>query len=79
MKNLKKKLNKEFISDPLEFDMSSILENGTWKKVKFELLPKDKSISLRLSEDLLKKIKTKAKSHNLDYQKFIRLVLEQVL
>jgi predicted DNA binding CopG/RHH family protein len=78
MKNSKKKL-KKIESDPLEADLSNLIENGNWKKVKFELMPKNKLISLRLSEDMLKKIKQKAKQQNIDYQKFIRLVLEQVL
>jgi predicted DNA binding CopG/RHH family protein len=73
-----KKVNKKR-KDPLSGDLSDMLENGHWEKVKFELRPKNKVITLRLSEDLLELVKLEAKKCGLDYQKFIRLSLERVL
>ncbi len=77
MKKLNKKINKT--KDFLDQDLTSFVENTNWKKVKFELLPKNKLISLRLSEELLNQLKKKANENNIDYQKLIRLILEQSL
>jgi len=77
MKNLKKKTNE---TDPLEGDLSSLFDEGDWKKVRFELTrPKNKTITLRISEDLLEIIKDKAKKLNIDYHKLIRITLEKAL
>ena len=77
MKKLNKKINKT--KDFLDQDLTAFVENTNWKKVKFELLPKNKLISLRLSEELLNQLKKKANENNIDYQKLIRLILEQSL
>lgn len=77
MKKLNKKINKT--KDFLDQDLTSFVENTNWKKVKFELLPKNKLISLRISEELLNQLKKKATKNNIDYQKLIRLILEQSL
>lgn len=63
--------------DPLDRDLSGLLKTGDWKTVRFELEPKDKTITIRLSDRLLQGLKRKAKASGLDYQKFIRLALEQ--
>lgn len=61
-------------------DLSHLFEQDGWKLTRFELVkPKNKSITLRLSEELLKEIKSKAKKLGLDYQKFIRITLEGAL
>ena len=41
------------IKDPLDKDLSSLFDRPDWKKVNFELKPKNKTITLRMSEDLL--------------------------
>ena len=66
-------------SDPLAKDLSGLFEEKGWIKVKFELKPKDKSITIRLSEDMLIAIKAKASEEGLDYQKWIRGSLEDAL
>ncbi|MEI8346011.1 MAG: CopG family antitoxin [Pseudomonadota bacterium] len=75
MKNLKRK-NKNDEIDPLDNDLSELLQKGDWRPMSFEIRRKNKTISLRLSEELLKAVKETAKKIGLDYQKFIRLVLE---
>ena len=65
--------------DPLAGDLSDLLENGDWKRVKFELRPKNKTITIRLSEELLEAIKGKAEANGLDYQKWIRIALERLV
>ncbi len=49
------------------------------KLVRFEIKRKDKSINLRLSEELYDAVRQRAARAGLPYQRFIRLTLEQVL
>ncbi|MGB9365100.1 MAG: BrnA antitoxin family protein [Xanthobacteraceae bacterium] len=47
--------------------------------VRFELKRKDKSINLRLPEDLLDAVRSKAERAGMPYQRFIRLALERAV
>ncbi len=47
--------------------------------VRFEIKRKDKSINLRLSEELYDAVRKRAARAGLPYQRFIRLTLEQAL
>jgi predicted DNA binding CopG/RHH family protein len=47
--------------------------------MQFEIKPKDKSINLRLSEDLYKAVRKRAALAGIPYQRFIRLTLEQAI
>ncbi len=79
MKSSKKKTN-DYELDPLAGDLSSLFDEGDWKKLRFELTcPKNKTITLRISEELLKSIKDKAKKLKIDYHKLIRIVLEKAI
>jgi len=71
--------SKNSFPDPLEGDLSELLKSSQWQRVRFELKPKNKTITLRLSEDLLNAVKKQADKEGLDYQKFIRLMLEQAV
>lgn len=63
--------------DPLAGDMSDIIAEGGWQLVKFELREKkDKVLSIRLSEKLLKEIKKQADQSGLGVQKFVRILIE---
>jgi predicted DNA binding CopG/RHH family protein len=77
MKNSKKISKKN--QDPLDRDLTHLFEKSGWKKFHFELKPKNKTITLRISEELLEAIKEKAESEGLDYQKWIRNSLEESL
>jgi predicted DNA binding CopG/RHH family protein len=79
MKNKKKNIRKRNQQDPLRGDLSSLLGKKEWKRVKFELKPKNKSITIRLSEEMLESIKAKAEEEGLDYQKWIRSSIEDAL
>jgi len=46
---------------------------------RFEIKPKDKSINLRLSEELLSAVRERAARAGVPYQRFIRLTLEQAI
>jgi predicted DNA binding CopG/RHH family protein len=47
--------------------------------LRFEIKPKDRSINLRLSEELYDAVRARAARAGLPYQRFIRLTLEQAL
>ena len=81
MKNTKlsKKTSNKKQSDPLDKDLSGLFDMKGWKKVKFEIKPKNKTITLRISEELLEAIKSKADDEGVEYQKWIRSSLEDAL
>jgi predicted DNA binding CopG/RHH family protein len=63
--------------DPLDHDLSALIERSELIPASklFDYLPKNKTISLRLPEQLLESIKRKAKAEKKDYQKLIREAL----
>lgn len=60
-------------------DLSFLYGFAGLKKIPFESFPKDKAISLRMSSELLDVIKEKAEEEGMDYQKWIRKVIEEGL
>ncbi len=83
MKKSKKvllKKNSDHFEDPLAGDLSDLMENADWQIAKFELTkPKTETITLRVSKELLRKIKDEAKKMGLDYSKFMRILVENYL
>lgn len=77
-----KKMNKvvDDIDDPLAGDLSDFIAEGGWQSVKFELREKkDKVLSVRLSEKLLKEIKKQAEQSGLGVQKYVRILIESTI
>ena len=60
-------------ADLTEYDLSSL------KQVRFEFQPKERSITMRLSEPLLEAIKEEAERSGIPYQRFIRKTLENAV
>lgn len=60
-------------ADLTQYDLSGA------QLTRFEIRPKDKSINLRLSEELYNAVRKRAARAGLPYQRFIRLTLEQAL
>jgi predicted DNA binding CopG/RHH family protein len=60
-------------ADLSEYDLSGA------QLVRFEMKPKDKSINLRLPEQLLDAVYTEAERAGMPYQRFIRLMLERAV
>ena len=80
LSKLSKKNEIKDIDDPLAGDLTDFIREGNWQIAQFELSEKkDKVISLRLSEKLLKELKKQAAALGLDTQKFIRISLESVV
>lgn len=76
------KKRKTDVQDPLERDMSFVFDDPTkWKQFSelFQFAPKDKTITLRMSADLLSRYKKLAKEENTKYQKLIREALLEFL
>jgi predicted DNA binding CopG/RHH family protein len=64
--------------DPLASDMSWVFEKKKeWKKFSdlFQFVPKNKSITLRISDELLKEYKKLAEKKHTKYQKLITQAL----
>lgn len=60
-------------------DLSPYLHKGNFVKVKFEFLPKDEKINLRLPASLLVAVKERAKKAAMPYQRYIRRLIEHDL
>lgn len=75
-KRLPKKNEKDFNEFFEKTDFGDYLEPKDIKKMKFELKPKDKLISLRVSSEFLMLLKKAAKKNHTKYQKLIRSILE---
>jgi predicted DNA binding CopG/RHH family protein len=63
----------------LQQDLSDYLHAGNFKPMRFEFQPKEKSINLRISEDLLKAVQATAKREGIPYQRYIRQALERAI
>jgi len=78
----KSKKKKSTEADPLNRDMSFLLkEKGKWVRLSelFQIQKKNKTITLRVSDDLLNEVKKLAKDEHIDYQKLIRnIIIEYV-
>jgi predicted DNA binding CopG/RHH family protein len=60
-------------ADLSEYDLSG------GQIVRFEMKPKDKSVNLRLPEQLLEAVRNRASRAGIPYQRFIRMALERAL
>ena len=60
-------------ADLTEYDLSGA------QLTRFEIKPKDKSINLRVSEDLYKAVRKRAARAGVHYQRYIRLALERAV
>jgi predicted DNA binding CopG/RHH family protein len=60
-------------ADLTQYDLSNL------KPVRFEFQPKERSITMRLSEPLLEAIKEEADRSGIPYQRFIRKTLENAV
>lgn len=60
-------------ADLTDYDLSGLTP------VRFEFQPKERSITMRLSEPLLEAIKEEARHSGIPYQRFIRQALEKAV
>lgn len=69
----------EELENLLDEDLSDYLHEGNFKPVTFEFQPKDKTVNLRVSEEMLETVKTVSKKEGIPYQKYIRRAIERSL
>ena len=78
-KNLRRiKTNKE-AEKLLENDFSPYINIDNFKKTSFEFQAKDKTVTMRLSANLLQALKDRSKKEGISYQKLMRQALEKFL
>ncbi|MDO8434106.1 MAG: CopG family antitoxin [Candidatus Binatus sp.] len=63
----------------LEKDLSDYINAENLEPFPFEFKPKQKSVNLRLSGELLSAVRAAAKRRGIPYQRFIRQALELAL
>ncbi len=63
----------------LKGDLSDYISPQNFKPVTFEFARKDKSITLRVSSELLDAVQSEAKRRRTNYQKLIREAIERFL
>jgi len=62
----------------LEQDLSD-LDFSQFKPMRFEFKPKQKSLNLRISEELLDAVRKNARREGIPYQRYIRQALERAV
>ena len=63
----------------LDQDLTDYINLKNFTSVNFEMLPKDKQVNLRFSEQLLAAVRQKAEQEGISYQKYIRKAVEESL
>lgn len=63
----------------LNQDLTDYINLKNFASVNFEMLPKDKQVNLRFSEQLLSAVRQKADKEGISYQKYIRKAVEESL
>ena len=63
----------------LDSDLSDYLTAENLEPFPFEFKPKQKSVNLRMSEELLKAVRAAARRTGIPYQRYIRQALERAI
>ncbi|MEZ4754653.1 MAG: CopG family antitoxin [Bdellovibrionota bacterium] len=63
----------------IEQDLSEYIEANEFYPMKFEFEKKEKTMTLRVSENLLNAIKEASRKRDMSYQKYVRYVLEEAI
>lgn len=78
-KKLKEIKTDEEVEDLLSEDLSDYIHKENFKKTTFEFAPKDKSITIRISDPLLNSVQAIAEKKGVPYQRIIRQAIEEYL
>ncbi len=65
--------------DILDKDLSAYINGKNLAPYPFEYQPKQKSVNLRISEELLNAVRVAARRRGIPYQRYIRQALETAL
>ena len=63
----------------LDQDLTDYISAENFAPFPFELRPKEKSVNLRISGELLDAVRERAKRQGIPYQRFIRRALERAV
>ena len=63
----------------VEQDLTDYISAENFAPFHFELRPKEKSVNLRISGELLDAVRERAKRQGIPYQRFIRRALERAV
>lgn len=78
-KKLKKITTDRDAKNLLKEDLSEYIHSGNFKRTTFEFVPKDKSVTIRISDPLLHSVQELAEKQGVPYQRVIRLAIEEYL
>ena len=78
-KKLKRLKTNQVAERLLNRDLSAYIHSENFKPMRFELKPKNQTVTIRMSAGLLKALKSKSKKQGIHYQKLIRQALEKVI
>jgi predicted DNA binding CopG/RHH family protein len=78
-KILKKITTDKQAEDILNKDLSAYIHKDNFKQTTFEFAPKDKSITIRISDPLLNSVQSAAEKQGVPYQRIIRQAIEEYL
>ncbi|MDC0358100.1 BrnA antitoxin family protein [Oligoflexia bacterium] len=78
-KKLPKFKNDKEAEEFFEKDLSDYMTAENFTPMSFEFESKNKLMSIRVSENLLNALKSASKKRGMNYQKFVRHVLEEAL
>lgn len=76
-KRLPKLKSEKAVEKFLNKDLADYLHSENFQLASFEYEPKNKTLSLRLSDGLLSAIKALSRKQGIPYQRYIREALEQ--
>ena len=65
--------------DPLDYDLSDYIAKTKWRKMEFVLMPKDKTVTLRMPQAMVNQAKKVAEKKGVKYQKLLRDVIADYL
>ncbi len=65
--------------DLLDQDLSKYISARNLEPFPFEYMPKQKSVNLRISDELLKAVRAAARRRGIPYQRYIRQALERAV
>ena len=78
-KSLKKIKTDKSAEAVLNTDLSNYMHSGNFKKAHFKLYPKNQTVTIKVSDPLIKALKKKAHIQGISYQKLIQQTLENTL
>lgn len=78
-KKLPKLITDKNAENILNSNLTDYINEDNFKRITFEFVPKDKNITIRISDPLLNSVQKLAKKQGISYQRIIRQAIEDYL